>query len=121
MNRADIAAFAASAASQGACLFGADEGPNIQIGTRRLCVAFDRTSQQRTIEENGFRYLCDAVAHIPLATGLTEADLPIGRQITYLPAAETYRIDARRAQPLAGYIRLVLRRVNGQALAAPSL
>ena len=88
---------------------------NIQIGERRLAVAFDRTSQQRSVEENGFRYLCDAVAHLPLALGLTEADLPLGGELTYLPAAELYRIEARRAQPGSGFIRLVLRRVNGQS------
>lgn len=98
-----------------------DTADNIRFGARTLRAYFDRTSQERTIEEAGFRYLCDAVAHIPLDAGLTEADLPLGATLTYLPFAETYRIEARRAQPLSGYIRLILRRVNGQSLSALSL
>jgi hypothetical protein len=121
MNRASLAAFSARGAALRQTLAGPapGEGPNVLLLGRRLCLAFDRTEQSRTMREEGFVYQVDAVTHLPIACGITEAQLPIGLQLTYLPTGEIYRIDSRRAQPAAGFFRLLLRRVNGNV--APGL
>jgi hypothetical protein len=105
--------FAARGIAQRACLLGdstAPDGNNVLLAGRRLRLAFTRFDQTRAMEEEGYRAQVDAIAHLPLALGLTVA---IGATLTYLPTAETYRLDAIGSNPGTGLQKLILRRVNG--------
>lgn len=81
--------------------------------THNLRWAFRRLEEDRTIEQEGYRYDVDAVALMPDTSDLT---LSLGDTFTYLPRSETYRLEGQARDPGTAETKLLLRRVEGQAI-----
>ena len=113
MFPSQFSAFAAQIADAQSRVFGASPGetsdhtPNLQLGAVQFRAAFASLRTQRDVELQGFRVQADAVAHIPLALGLT---LDVDTELTHLATGDVYFVTQVVRAPASGSVKVALRR-----------
>lgn len=107
---AQAARLAAKASRQRGTLYAGETTPlgkNIQIGNRKLTLAFTRFAQVMEIRSHGRVWRCTAAIRVPLCLDLAVDE---GTIVTHLPTGDLYDVVEILHQPAVGEQRLTLHR-----------